>query len=83
MAYSITYKSSVQKDLKNISKPEANKILNQIERILTLRANDFLQLKGEFKGLRKFRVGNYRIIYSLQGNDVIILKIGDRKDVYK
>jgi len=83
LAYNITYKSSVQKDLKHLSKSELTRILDQIEATLTTRATTYPQLKGEFKGLRKFRVGNYRVIYTIKENGVIILKIGHRKDVYR
>ena len=44
-------------------------------------AESFPALKGEFAGLRKFRVGDYRVIYTLLGDDVLILHIAHRKDV--
>jgi mRNA interferase RelE/StbE len=40
-------------------------------------------LKGQFAGLRKYRVGDFRVIYALLGHDILILRIGNRKDVYK
>jgi mRNA interferase RelE/StbE len=40
-------------------------------------------LKGQFAGLRKLRVGDYWVIYALLGDDVLILRIGHRRDVYK
>jgi len=39
--------------------------------------------KGQFAGLRKYRIGDYRVIYALIGSDVLILRIGDQKDVCK
>lgn len=83
MAFSINYKSSVKKDLRKISKSEQVKILDLIDIELSVKAAKYPLLKGEFKGLRKFRVGNYRVIYSLTGEDVLILKIRHRKDAYK
>ena len=83
MKYKIQYKSSVKKDLKQLTNIEANKILTQIENILTVEADRFPLLKGEFKGLRKFRVGDYRVIFTLTKEEVTILKIGHRRDVYR
>jgi len=40
-------------------------------------------LKGRFSGLRKYRVGDYRVIYVILEEDVVILRIGDRKEIYK
>jgi len=40
-------------------------------------------LKGQFAGLRKYRIGDYRVIYAILKEDILILRIGSRKDVYK
>jgi len=39
-------------------------------------------LRQSLRGHRKLRVGDYRIIYRIEKNTVIILKIGHRKEVY-
>jgi mRNA interferase RelE/StbE len=83
LAYSIDYKSSVEKDLKSISKEEIPGIIDKIEKELSKDPYANPKLKGEFKSLRKFRIGKYRIIYSISGNQVIVLKIGHRKDIYR
>ena len=42
-------------------------------------------LKGERKSYRKYRTGNYRIIYRVEHSRLIIyiITIDDRKDVYR
>ena len=37
---------------------------------------------GEFEGLFKFRVGDYRVIYALTGEDVLVLRIRRRSKAY-
>ena len=83
MAYNIVYKRSVYRDLKKLSKAEAGRIIDQIEGELSKKADTYPVLKGQFAGLRKYRVGDYRVIYALLGNDVLVLRIGHRKDVYQ
>ncbi len=83
MAYSVVYKKSVLRDLKNLAKKEATHILNQIEKELSKNPESYPALKGKFAGLRKFRIGDYRIIYAILEHDVIILRIGHRKEVYR
>ncbi len=39
-------------------------------------------LKRTLRGYRKLRVGDYRIIFRVDKNAVIVLKIGHRKEVY-
>jgi mRNA interferase RelE/StbE len=83
LAYKILYKTSVSRDLKRLSKAEAGRILNQIGRELSKKADSNPVLKGRFAGLRKYRIGDYRVIYSILSDDVLILRIGHRRDVYK
>ena len=82
MAYRISYKKSVQKDLASLSKAEARRVLDKIEKELTSRPEKCPPLKGLFAGLRKLRVGDYRVIFVVQEEEVLVLRIGHRRDVY-
>jgi len=62
---------------------QSRRILNQVEAELSKKPDSYPVLKGEFAGLRKFRVGDYRIIYALIDENVVVLRIGHRRDVYK
>ncbi len=83
MAYSITYKASVKRDLKRLSKADARRVLDQIEDELAANPKKCPSLKGQFTGLRKYRVGEYRVIFALIETEVVILRVGHRKDVDK
>jgi len=83
LAYNVVYKKSVQRDLKKLSKAEAKRILSQIERDLIKDPKSNPVLKGPFAGLRKYRMGDYRVIYALIGADIVVLRIGNRRDVYR
>ena len=39
-------------------------------------------LRHSLKGHRRLGVGDYRIVYRIDGDDVIIVAIKDRKDIY-
>lgn len=83
MVYKIAYKSSVSKDLKRLHKDEIKRILNGIEKKIV--ANPFLgkSLKGDFRGCYRYRFGDYRVIYTILKNEILILRIGHRKEIYK
>lgn len=83
MAYNIAYKKSVHRDLKKLSKSEAKRIIDRIETELIKKPESNPVLTGQFAGLRKVRVGNYRVIYALLDQEILILRVGNRKDVYK
>ena len=83
MAYNIVYKKSVERDLKKLSKAEAAKILDQIDGELSRKPEASPILTGHFAGLRKYRIGDYRVIYAILGSDVLILRVGHRREVYR
>jgi mRNA interferase RelE/StbE len=82
LAFKIVYKKSVENDLARMDKSEARRILNKIDEMLPTRADTFPALKGDFSGLRKFRFGDYRVIFVILGDEVQVLRIGNRKDIY-
>lgn len=83
MAFEIAYKKSVGKDLAGLGKAEARRILDKIEKELPARADSYPVLRGQFSGLRKFRVGDYRVIFAILGTQVLVLRIGHRREVYE
>ena len=83
MAYNIKYKKSIERDIGRIDKKEARRILDKIEKDLSERAESYPILKGEFAGLRKMRVGDYRVVFTISDNDIVVLRIGHRKEIYK
>lgn len=62
---------------------QASHVLDQIEKDLIEHPDSFPTLKGPFAGLRKYRIGDYRVIYVILGEDIVILRIGHRREVYK
>lgn len=79
----IKYKASVAKDLKNLDREDRDRILSKIECDLIRDPDLGEKLKGKFKGLLKYRVGDYRIIYTKIPDGILILRIGHRKKVYE
>ncbi len=83
MKYKITFKKSVSRDLNKLGKSQAKIILDKIDKELSSRADQYPQLKGRFSGLRKCRIGDYRVIFSLLNDTVLITRIKHRKEVYR
>ncbi len=85
MKYRIEVKKSAAKALKKIPKPDQKRISARIDNLAEDLPNpDTTKMKGN-NPFHKIRVGNYRIIYEIQDDVLLILiiKIGHRKDVYR
>lgn len=82
MQYNIRFKPRAVKDGKKIPKHELVRVFARIQSL----SND---LVGDVKHLTDFypeyrlRVGNYRVLFEVDGNDVVIYRIRHRKDIYR
>jgi mRNA interferase RelE/StbE len=86
MPYRIEYHPDTDSDFKHLDPPIRKKILHEIDKKLSTNPEAYgKSLTGELKGLRRLRMGDYRIIYQIRkGNQsVFILKIGHRWEVYE
>lgn len=73
----------VSDDIPDLPKSVCIQIKQAIEERLTIDPIGFGKpLRYSLKGLRRLRVGNYRVVYQIKDNRVIILAIKHRKDVY-
>jgi len=82
--YEIFFKESVWKDLKSIPKSDLKRILSRIEKLgETPRPMGCEKLTS--MDLYRVRQGKYRIVYSIQDNELTIwvIKIGHRKNIYR
>ena len=84
MGYRLLYHPDVLKeDLTNVPVNIKTRIRKAIETRLLKDPILFGQpLRQSLKGHRKLRVGDWRIIYRVEHSNIVILKIGNRKDVY-
>lgn len=87
MKWDIDYLPTViTHDLPNLSKTAKLQIKKSIEEKLTVDPIAFGKpLQYSFKGHRRLRVGDYRIIFRIDQNKkiVTIVLIGHRRDVYE
>jgi mRNA interferase RelE/StbE len=74
----IEYKSSVAHDLKNLDKAVAKRVIKELEEALSSDPDCGEALTGQFKGLFKLRIGDYRIVYSKKQGGVLVLRIRNR-----
>jgi len=81
--YGIIFRNPAKKFLKNLSKDFQKRILEKIEK---LKDNPKIgkPLTGNLKGLWRLRQDNYRIVYRIKDQELIVyvINIGDRGNVY-
>ena len=84
MSYSLRIKASAVKSLRRVPTAERLRLIEAIDRLATEPTAGGV-LKGEFRGLRRLRVGRYRIVYEVDEGEltILVIRIGHRKDAYR
>jgi len=84
LKYTVVYHRNIKKDLKKLNAKTIRLFFEAVKEIILKDPYQGIGLKGKYRGLWKYRIGNYRIIYSIEGNEliVLILRIRHRRNVY-
>ena len=81
MMYNIEWKENAFRELEKLEGSLARRILKKVDE---LSENPFSRDIKRLKGCNDFRlrVGDYRVIFSIEQNTIQILKVGHRKNIY-
>jgi len=84
VSYSIRIKRSAAKELGRLSSEDRRLLVAAIDRLADEPFAGSV-LKGEFSGLRRLRVGQYRIVYEAVHREltVLVVRVGHRGSVYR
>ena len=82
MKYQVELKPMAVKDLKSIAPNEASKVITRLEALQDDMKGDVKRLTNFFPEYR-MRAGNYRALFEVEDNRIIVYRIKHRKDVYR
>ncbi len=85
MPFELRYHPDVRDvDIPQLNQTLRNRIRKAIEERLSISPHQYGEpLKKTLKGYWKLKVGDYRVVYKIERNEVLIFAIINRKDVYK
>ena len=84
MDYSVRIKDSAAKELARIPPPARRRFVYAIDG-LGEQPLAGSPLKGELRGLRRLRVGNYRVVYEVLDDELVVLvvRVAHRGNAYR
>lgn len=82
--HAVRIKRSATRDLAQIARQDRERIVYAIDR-LGEQPHAGYPLKGALRGLRRIRVGDYRIIYEVLDNELVVLvvRVPHRREAYR
>jgi len=78
----IRFLPSVPAEIRAIPQPMALDILKALHRYIETGIGRVMPLSGEFEGLLRLRVGNYRVLFDETSDSVTIHRVRNRKNAY-
>ena len=85
----MTFELRYHPDVRDVDIPQLNETLKKrikkaIEERLSISPHQYGEpLRKTLKGYWKLRVGDYRVVYKVERNEILIFAIINRKDVYR
>ena len=81
MNYQVEFKPRALKDLRGLPPEERKRIVAKAEALENDLAGDVKRLTN-FTPEFRLRVGNYRILFEIEGSKVVVYRVRHRKDAY-
>ena len=83
MNYKLVYTYRAGKDIQGLDRTIKNRIGKTLLRYKDDPFRHAERLIDSRFGTYRFRIGDYRIIFDIEGTNIVILRVGHRKEVYR
>jgi mRNA interferase RelE/StbE len=83
MSYELVYTRKAIKDIQRLDPEVKDRIGKTLLRYQENPLSHAERLTDAALGGFRFRIGDYRVIFDLEGNEIVILRVGHRREIYK
>ena len=83
MTYRLSYTRRAERDIKKLEPKTKDRIGKAL---LRYREDPFRfaeKLSDPILGEYRFRIGDYRVVFDIEGDEIIVLRVGHRREIYK
>ena len=83
MKYSLVYTRRAVRDIDQLEGRIKKRIGETLRRYSEEPFRYANKLTDPRLGSYRFRIGEYRVIFDFDGNEIVVLRVGHRKDIYR
>ncbi len=83
MLFKILYTKLAYKDIKKLDSVTKKRLKKRIEKNLPTPLFNARKLTDPRIGTYRWRVGNYQVIFDIEGKTIVVLRVRHRKESYK
>ena len=83
MTYELVYTRRAGKDIEKLDAATQRRIKRKLEKFKLSPFQYGERLSTTELGSYRFRVGDYRVIFDVDGANLVILRVGHRREIYR
>ena len=83
MSYGLVYTSRAEKDIRKLGEAVRSRIGKALLQYKEAPLKYAERLTHTKFGTYRFRIGDYRVVFDIKGDDIVVLRAGHRKEIYR
>jgi len=83
MAYSLVYTSKAFEDIQSLDRVAQKRLAKKLVQFAKDPLKYSKKIHDPSLGTYRFRVGDYRIVFDLDGKKIVVLRVGHRREIYR
>lgn len=83
MKYELIYTRRAERDIEKLERSVKERIGEALLHFSKEPFKHAEKLSNPVLGEYRFRIGDYRVIFDIEGNEIVVLRVGHRKEIYK
>jgi len=83
LKYTLVYTQRAIKDINRLPTAIKNRIGDTLNRYRQPPLNYAEKLKDPKLGSYRFRIGDFRVIFDLEDEEIVVLRVGHRSEIYR
>jgi mRNA interferase RelE/StbE len=81
--YTLIYTRRAERDIAGLDLKTKERIGKTLLRYREEPLRYAEKLSDPILGTYRFRIGDYRVIFDLEGNEIVVLRVGHRREIYR
>ena len=83
MTHRVVFAERAAKDIAGLDRTTKERIGRALRRLETEPRSKSRQLTQPALGTYRYRIGDFRVIFDIEGDEVVILRVGHRSIIYR
>lgn len=83
MKYVLVYTQKAEKDIRRLDSKSKGRVGRTLLRYLLDPVKYAEKLTDSRLGTYRFRIGDYRVVFDIEKNRIVILRVGHRREIYR